>query len=234
MKTKRTEVEVLTAKIALSLNELSTNVKFDKKWFRRFGIEEDRIDLFEQKVQNFQKQVLNVSDKSRIVEKLNAKMQIRNKLRMSIRKVLLTMMFAWPEGHPMAEIYSFPSFAKMNDYELANSGRIILLVGHNHKDSLEHFGLKEEFLYQLSILIAKLSALHSELETLNREEKIRILILKQKAIELIQEAKIYAKIGRTIWVKRDKTEWKKYKLPYATVKKIMENDIGFNMHPNPY
>jgi len=234
MKTKRTEVEILTAKMAMSFNELSNHIKLDKKWFKRFGIEEDRIELFEQKVTNFQKQVLNVSDKSRIVDKQNEKIQIRKKLRMSIRKVLLTMMFAWPEGHPMAEIYSFPSFAKMNDYELANSGRIILLVAHNHKENLKHFGLKEEFLYQLSVLIAKLSALHSELETLNREEKIRNLILKQKAIELIQEAKIYAKIGRTIWVKRDKTEWKKYKLPYATVKKIMENDVGFNMHPNPY
>ena len=234
MKNFTTEIEKLGYKLSVSFYELSTNMKLDLEWFKRYGIEEDRIDLFEHKVQKFQFFLQDITLYTSLTEKEVKRRKNRKDLRMSIRKVLLTMMFAWPEGHPMSEIYSFSSFSKMNDFELANSARIILLVAHNHKEMLQHFGLKDEFLYQLSVQIAKLTAIHSELEMLKRENKIRTLIIQQKAVELIKEAKIYSQIGRSIWRTKDKEQYSKYRLPYHTVKKLMENDVGFYLHPNPY
>ncbi len=221
-------------KLYTSLNELNGNVQKDKELFIFFGVTKERMDLFQRKIRKYGISVQDDFTEISLKEKNAKRILSRKILREKIRVVLSSMFFAWPESHPMSKFYELSDLCRMNDFELANTGRIILLLAHRHREVLKDFGLTDEQLYELSTEIARLTVAHTETVVLKKELVIRDALLKQFASELIREAKVYAKIGRAIWVERAKDQCLRYRVPYKIYKKILEPDVGYSLISNPY
>jgi hypothetical protein len=228
MKTAKIELneKCNAEKLFVSLKQVNDKIQKDQKWFNSFGINSDKIDYFGVKIKKFETLLYESDTESQWRNKQEQRQNLRVELRKTIRNVQAIMIAAWSEEHPMAYAYKTSALGKLNDFDLTNTGRIILLFAHNYKSELKFFGLRDEVLYSLSLSINKLTILHSEIEVLAKEIKIRKAFIMQQAKELIAEVKVFGSIGRMIWIERDKSHWAEYRLPHHIYRKIIEPDIG--------
>ena len=228
MKTKneKKQEKLVQEKLLISFNQFNGRVQNDKKWFNSFGVNRDKLDYFSLKVKKFETLFQDVSFETNWREKQKIRRTLRVDLRENIRKVQVIMITAWSDSHPMSYIHKLQNIKRMNDFELANTARILLLFAHNNKQTLLTFGLQDELLYKLSVTIGELTTVHVEIEAYAKQMKIQKAMIKQSARELIIETKILARIGRMIWIERDKEHWAEYRLPHHIYRKILEPDIG--------
>jgi len=221
---KNRNVEV-SERLLKSLKGFKELVVTDRKLFYSFGVSADKINLYESSVNKFEKlhadERLNELIKEKSISLRNQRIYLIQRI-----QVVSSMINAfWNKHQTFGYKHNFINVDSVLNAKLTNIGRVVILFAHNHKKELRSFGLTDEILYELSMATNTITVLSAEIEVYKMELILQKTIQKSMALELIEQTKFFARVGRSIWAQKDMDKWSSYKVPNL-IYRTADVDIG--------
>jgi hypothetical protein len=221
---KNKNVQV-SERLIKSLKRYKELVVTDRKLFQSFGVEVDKINFYESRVRKFDALLKDDGLNELLKEK---RILLRNQRKDLLQRIQLLSSMITAVCNKEQSLIKLNYLSKGNlvsNTELANIGRIVLLFAHNHKNELRAFGLSDENLFDLSQAIMNITVLNAEIEVYKIELVLRKAKIKGLAIELVEQTKFFARIGRSIWARKDIERWNSYRIPNF-IYRAADVDIG--------